>query len=48
VNYRVDRDLLLATQEMLAPYVRNCTSIFTALADILKLVLSPLPMYISD
>jgi hypothetical protein len=33
---------------MLAPYVKNCTAIFNELANILKIVLSPLPRYLTS
>jgi hypothetical protein len=46
-RYHVDGDLFLAPPEMLAPYIRNCLAIFLELAEIPKLVLSPLPRYLT-
>jgi hypothetical protein len=42
----VDGDRLLAPPEVLAPYVQNCTLI-TELAEVPKIVLSPLPRYLT-
>jgi hypothetical protein len=46
-KYHVDGDLLLAPPEVLAPYVKNCTLIFTELAEVPEIVLSPLSKYLT-
>jgi hypothetical protein len=46
-KYHMDRDLLLAPPQILAPYIKNCTGIFSELANVPRLVLSPLPRYLT-
>jgi hypothetical protein len=47
-RYHVDGDLLLAPPEMLSPYIRNCLPIMHQLEDFPKIVLSPLPRYLTQ
>jgi hypothetical protein len=47
-RYQVDGDLLLAPPEMLSPYIRNCLPIMHQLEDFPKIVLSPLPRYLTQ
>jgi hypothetical protein len=44
----MDGDLLLAPPEMLAPFMKNCMAIYNELANIRKIVLSPLPRYLTS
>jgi hypothetical protein len=46
-RYHVDGDLLMAPPEMISPYIRNCIPIMNELENIPKIILSPLPRYLT-